>query len=794
MLDKVNEILEDLNDEQRLAVTSISGPILIVAGAGSGKTRVLTSRIAYLLAKEIAPQSILSLTFTKKAASEMKERIAAMVGESRARHLVMGTFHAVFVRILRDYADVLGYDKRFTIYDTADSLSALRLCIKELNLDDKLYKPKEILSRISMAKNNLITAKAYRNDPKIATNDAHSKKPRMGELYELYQAKLKQSGVMDFDDILLNMNILLRDSREALEQIASRYTHIMVDEYQDTNYSQYLILKRLAQAHHNICVVGDDSQSIYAFRGAKIENILNFRKDYPECKTIRLERNYRSTQMIVDAANSVIAHNSGRIPKNCYSEADKGEKIRLLQNYTETEEALSIVQQIVTRMQREHCQYQDFAILYRTNAQSRVLEEQLRRRNIPYMIYSGNSFFDRMEVKDMMSYFKLCVNTADNESFRRVVNKPARGIGATSLAALDELARSKSCTLFEAAQSMPKIQPFCAMIQRFADLIPTADAYDMARTIAVESGLLPFYQADSSIEGLTRVANLEELINSVQAFVEDKIEEAELDNDIRPVFTLDDYLEDVSLLSNIDTRDDETNNKVALMTVHSAKGLEFPYVFVAGMEENLFPSLSMVSVPQDIEEERRLFYVALTRAQKSVMLSFADTRMRNGRHESNTPSRFIREIDKSYVENPLSSDNLDQSGVRHEWGGFGSRATGARLNKYGSSNTYGQSSRVSYSSSSGVRPGSVARPSSVARPGSTARPSPSNVRPVADADFVPSPMTAICKDQRVEHKNFGIGTVLELSGQYPDIKAHVRFDEAGTKLLLLRYAKLRIVQ
>ena len=445
-------ILEGLNSEQKAAVSCVDGPVLIVAGAGSGKTRVLTSRIAYILAeKGCDPASILALTFTKKAASEMKERIALMVGERKARRLYMGTFHSVFIRFLREFAESLGYPQTFTIYDTSDSVSAIKTCLKELQLDDKVYKPKDVLSRISMAKNNLVTAEAYMRNTAAMQNDLNAKKPLIWKIYQLYAAKCKQAGVMDFDDILLNMNILLRDNPVALESIAGRFKYLMVDEYQDTNFAQYLILKKLSQYHHNLCVVGDDSQSIYAFRGAKIENILNFKKDYPGHNIFRLEQNYRSTKVIVDAANSVIARNSARIPKECYSMGEQGEKIRLIQAYTEQEEALLIASSIVSRIHAEHAEYQDFAILYRTNSQSRALEEALRKRNLPYVIFSGNSFFERAEVKDMMAYFKLIVNINDDESFKRIVNKPARGIGDTSLNALAAAAVANETSLFKAA-------------------------------------------------------------------------------------------------------------------------------------------------------------------------------------------------------------------------------------------------------------------------------------------------------------------------------------------------------
>lgn len=785
MEDKVKAVLEGLNEEQRMAVECVDGPVLIVAGAGSGKTRVLTSRIAYILAGGTEASRVLALTFTKKAAGEMKSRIADMVGERTARKLVMGTFHSVFVRFLREYAASLGYPERFTIYDTSDSTSAVKACIKELGLDDKIYKPKDVLSRISMAKNNLVTVQGYRNNAELMVTDSHSRRPRMCDIYELYQKKLKTAGVMDFDDILLNMNYLLRDNKDALIAITDRFSYIMVDEYQDTNYAQYLILKKLAQFHHNICVVGDDSQSIYAFRGAKIENILNFKKDYPECRVFRLERNYRSTSTIVDAANSIIEHNDGRIPKKCYAVGGTGEKIKLLKTYTEQDEAVSIVSEIIARMRREQCGYKDFAILYRTNSQSRALEEQLRRRNIPYMIYSGNSFFDRAEVKDMMAYFKLVVNPSDDESFRRVVNKPARGIGDTTFRLVESAAAASGTPLFEAALKVAKVVPFCTMIKGLSELVSTTDAHELAIMVAEKSGLYASYKADTSIEGLSRVANLDELLNSVSSFIEEREMEAEGSDEPLGTVTLDDFLENVSLLSNVDVSEGDEDNKVALMTVHSAKGLEFPYVFVAGMEENLFPSLSMLATKQNLEEERRLFYVAVTRAGRALSLSFAGTRMRNGKHESNSPSRFIREIDSSYIENPLDEADFDDSGVRHEWGGFGSRFTGGRLDRMSGSTPgdYGKSSRVTYERRARQGAPSPAVPC-VAPP--VRRP-----LPEADPDFVGVDMRQLRVGERVEHNRFGAGTILNLSGTAPDMKAHIKFDLHGEKLLLLKYAKIR---
>ena len=783
MENNVRAILDSLNDEQGKAVQCTEGPVLIVAGAGSGKTRVLTSRVAYLLAGGADPARILALTFTKKAAGEMKERIALLVGAYKARRVVMGTFHSVFVRFLREWAESLGYPQQFTIYDQSDSTAAVKAAIKELGLDDTVYKPRDVLSRISSAKNNLITVSAYRSDRGAIQADTYSKKPRIVDVYERYQQNLRKSGVMDFDDILVNMNILLRDNPQALQSIASRFSYIMVDEYQDTNYAQYLIIKKLAQGHRNICVVGDDSQSIYAFRGAQIQNILNFKKDYPECRLFRLERNYRSTPNIVEAANSVIEHNAGRIPKKCYAQGDPGEKLKLIQAYTEQDEAVEIVSAIQKRMRTDGAAYQDFAILYRTNAQSRALEEQLRRRNIPYIVYSGNSFFERAEVKDMLSYFKLVVNPLDEESFKRVVNKPARAIGDTSVKALIAAALAHGTSLFRAAflddleqfglrsAAVLKIRAFCAMIDALHQKIKTTGAFDLAREIADKSGLYAFYKDDTSIEGQARFANVEELVNSVAAFEEERRDEAEGAEDI---FTLDDYLENVSLLSNVDLVDeDDTNNKVALMTVHSAKGLEFPYVFVAGMEENLFPSQSMLLSQKDIEEERRLFYVAITRAGKAVSLSYAGTRMRNGRHESNSPSRFLREIDSQYLDRPLEDDSFGVSGAFGSGGGFG---------RSGFAQSY---ARPPKPSSESRRPEPARSPIS---------PVPAQSKPAytPDPDFVPLPMTEFRVGQRIEHNRFGPGEILDITGTVPELKARVRFDTLGEKLLLLKYAKMRL--
>ena len=777
----MSEILADLNPEQRRAVECLEGPMLIVAGAGSGKTRVLTSRIAYLIENGIPPERILALTFTKKAAGEMKERIAQMVGERQARRLCMGTFHSVFIRFLRDFADVIGFPRTFTIYDTTDSVSAVKTVVRQLSLDEKVYKPKEVLSRISKAKNDLVTPTPYMNGVGgYREDDNHHKKPEIYRIYARYCELCRQSGVMDFDDILLYMNILFKRSPEALSAIAGRFTHILVDEYQDTNMAQYNILRKLAAGHQNLCVVGDDSQSIYGFRGAQIQNILNFRKDFPAARTFRLERNYRSTQTIVNAANTLIAHNEGRIPKECVSMGEKGEPIHLVRTFTEQEEARQIASDILMRMAREHAEYEDFAILYRTNSQSRALEEQLRRRNIPYMIYSGNSFFERAEVKDLMAYFKLAVNLNDDESFRRVVNKPARGIGDTSISALEALAREQRISLFKAAcqagatgmrpVAVAKIEAFCRMMEKASEEALAGDAYDVAISLAHESGLYLFYKADTSVEGQSRFANIEELLNSVKEFVEEASEGAfeegpeEVSADH---VTLGDFLENVSLLSNVDVAEDETANRVALMTVHTAKGLEFPYVFVSGMEENLFPSGGWMLSPQDLEEERRLFYVAITRAMKAVTLTFADTRMRNGKHESNSPSRFLRELAPQYLDHPLRrEDFLQRTPAEESYGG------GFRWQQ---------------------RPAPRREPPQRETPPPTRSEVEARPKPPVIADFEPDPMSSFKAGDRIEHNRFGKGVVLEVSGQVPDLKAKIRFDAYGEKLLLLKFAKLRHV-
>ena len=806
-------ILEGLNSEQKKAVSCVDGPVLIVAGAGSGKTRVLTSRIAYILEGGCDPSRILALTFTKKAASEMKERIALMVGEKKARRLYMGTFHSVFIRFLREFAESLGYPQTFTIYDTGDSVSAIKTCIKELQLDDKVYKPKEVLGRISMAKNNLVTPAAYRRNATALQNDASSKKPRIVDIYDLYVHKCKQAGVMDFDDILLNMNVLLRDNPAALESIGGRFDYIMVDEYQDTNFSQYLILKKLSQFNpkNNLCVVGDDSQSIYAFRGAKIENILNFKKDYPQHNIFRLEQNYRSTRVIVDAANSLIAKNSARIPKECYSMGEEGEKIRLIKAYTEQEEAHLVATSIVSRIHSDSAQYQDFAILYRTNNQHRVIEEELIKRKLPYIIYSGTSFYDSAVVKDWLAYMKLVLNPNDDESFKRIANKPARGISDNTMSILAAASKELQTTMFKAVYlanlenfglkpaAIQKVRDFCDIISDFQCNAVICPADKMLEQIDRKFGLYEHYktQMKKDSKNLDEEDVVADLYNGIKTFVERskneireelqangiEIKGDDIPEDKLTLLSIGAYLEDISLLSAVDVEDDDVSNKIAMMTMHSSKGLEFPYVYIVGMEENLFPSGGWLASETEVEEERRLCYVAMTRAKKTLSMAFAQSRMRHGKTESNSPSRFIREVDAKYIQNPLTADKEEEKET--SFGGGWKKPSSFRPGY-----SYGQSSRpvVEKRSQESRQSASVmSRPSA---PVPVRRPQPVEKR-VPDSEFEPTPILQLRAGQRIEHNRFGFGKILEISGEVTDLKARIHFDNHGEKILLLKYAKIR---
>ena len=791
------DLFEGLNSAQKAAVECTEGPSLIIAGAGSGKTRVLTCRVAHILEGDCRPGQVLALTFTKKAAGEMKERVALLVGDRKARWIQMGTFHSVFIRFLREYASQLGYPEHFTIYDQTDSRSVIKQCIKELELDDKNYKPAVVQSIISMAKNSLVTVAGYRANVENMERDRIARRPRLADVYQRYQEKCRAAGAMDFDDILLQMNILLARFPEACQDIASRFRYILVDEYQDTNHAQYMILRRLAEPHHNICVVGDDSQSIYGFRGARIENILRFKKDYPEAKEFRLEQNYRSTQTIVAAANSLIAHNERRLRKECFSRAGVGEKIGVIKAYTESEEAHLIASSIVERIYADKASYDAFAILYRTNAQSRAFEEALRKRNLPFRIYGGHAFYERAEIKDMLAYFKLAVNPRDDESFRRVVNVPARGIGDTSIERLAVAAATARCPLYNAPlleneklyaaglkdAAIKKLREFVALMEPLSEKTEKADCYELALEIGQVSGYLAALKSENTPEGLARFENVEELFNSIKEYSEEESEMRQILSEdgeapVQGVVTLGDYLENIYMLSEAekdDTQDPDRDqtNKIVLMTVHAAKGLEFPYVYIAGMEENLFPSESMNDTPDKIEEERRLFYVAITRAEKAVTVSYAQNRRKWGSSETTRPSRFLKEIDRKYYAVEPDTDN----------------------NRY---DPFPQT-RFRQSDFETFR-----RPSVTQRPVPSQRPVPPQQHPVRPTPpppthtpspgFSPSPIADLRVGQRVEHDRFGYGTILSLEGDGPNRKAVVDFETGGQKTLLLKFAKLRIAR
>jgi DNA helicase-2/ATP-dependent DNA helicase PcrA len=775
-------IFEGLNSAQKEAVEQYEGPALIIAGAGSGKTRVLTNRIANILNHGHDPGGVLALTFTNKASGEMKERIAAIVGWKKARYIWMGTFHSVFLKFLKEDAHLLGYPENFTIFDTSASRSAIRACIKELSLDEKIYKPAELHSKISFAKNNLFTAASYSVNPIISQRDAVSRRPKTAEVFALYEKKCKLSGAMDFDDILLNTNILLRDYPEVLEKYRRRFSFILVDEYQDTNYSQYLIIKKLASEHRNICVVGDDAQSIYAFRGAKIENILNFRKDYPDAAEFRLEQNYRSTQTIVNAANSLIAKNSLQLKKDCFSEAEAGDKIELVKAFTEQEEAFMVANSIASKIYSSKCKNSDFAVLYRTNAQSRAVEEALRKRSIPYKIFGGYSFFDREEIKDAMSYFRLVVNPRDNEAFRRVIKVPSKGIGDTTIARIQAASSANDLSFWEAIESghldtfgitgsiQSKLRSFFDMINELHGRSHSENAYDIAAEILVRSGYLTELKNDNSLEGQSKVDNIEELLNSIKTYSEEIAEQFNLEHEAEEleydgIVLLSEFMDNITLMSSVDESGEEGEEAdyVSLMTVHSSKGLEYKHIYIIGMEENLFPSLNSLGAEQEVEEERRLFYVAITRAQKSVTLSYSHSRMKWGNHVNNPPSRFLKEIDQKYLSRPVERE-IESAPVER----FGERRRLPERERYGE--------RDSYSSVQISKPVFQSAP----------------VRP-PDPDFRADPVESLKEGLKIEHDRFGFGKILEIDGVGAGAKAIVDFDAGGRKTLLLKFAKLRII-
>jgi len=771
--------LEGLNNEQRAAVEHINGPSLVIAGAGSGKTRVLTSRITHVLRMGNHPSSVLALTFTNKAAREMKERIAAVVGVNTAKYLWMGTFHSIFARILRSEAERLGYPSTFTIYDTSDSKSLIRSILKSMQLSDKEYKPNTVLGRISAAKNNLVTAAAYANSPGAVEYDRSIRMPKIVDIYKEYSRRCKVAGAMDFDDLLLNTNLLLHQYPDVLKKYQDKFRFILVDEYQDTNFSQYLIVKKLADAHNNICVVGDDAQSIYSFRGARIENILNFRNDYPGYNTFKLEQNYRSTQTIVNAANSIIKQNKRQLHKDVFSKNEVGNKIQVIQALTDTEEGILVINEINQHRLTNHDQFSDYAILYRTNAQSRIFEEQLRKQNLPYKIYGGLSFYERKEIKDLLAYLRITVNSNDNEAFKRIVNYPVRGIGQTTLTKLEETANQNSVSIWEVAQSpanynveinkgtIAKVGVFVAMINSFKAQLLESSAYEVALMVARQSGLIEDIYKDKTHENLSKFENVQELLNAIQDFSINALEEG-LPN------RLENYLEEVALITDLDTDKGEDRNRVTLMTVHSAKGLEFKNVFVVGVEDKLFPSsFSGVLSPENLEEERRLFYVALTRAMKNAWISFARQRYSWGQLTFCEPSRFIGEIDSEYLQLP-SSMNMPSFVP----GGF---ERGNNDLVIDDKKTFGRK----------MPPQRTPTP-----------PLPQLTRRLTNLQqaqnkggvFAASNPEQIQVGVEVEHQRFGRGKVIGLEGDESSRKATVLFQNAGRKQLLLKFARLKIVE
>ncbi|MDR2894594.1 MAG: UvrD-helicase domain-containing protein, partial [Alistipes sp.] len=796
----MNSIIENLNRAQKEAVVNFEGPSLIVAGAGSGKTRVLTARIAHMIASGIAPHSILALTFTNKAAAEMRERIEAMAGE-RSRYIVMGTFHSVFLRILRAEAEKIGYPPAFTIYDTTDSVSLVRSICKEMTLDPEKYKPRNLFSKISRLKNDLITPAVYEADSAFTADDRKKGQTQFLEIYRRYTARCKAGGAMDFDDLLLNMVVLLKNNPDVLEKYRARFRYILVDEYQDTNHVQYLIVKALAMAHGNVCVVGDDSQSIYSFRGARIENILGFRRDFPSAQIYKLEQNYRSTQTIVDAANGVIARNasSRQLKKDCFSAGEKGERIKLLRAYTDREEAEMVASEIKQLGRGGDTEWSDIAVLYRVNALSRGIEEALRRREIPYKIYRGHSFFDRKEIKDLLGYLRLIVNPMDDEAFRRVVNYPTRGIGDVTLGKLAAAAREGGVSLWTAAVASDdrKIRGFVELVGGLAAVRTDMSLYDFGREVAVRTGIIGSYKADGSAEAISALENIEELLNSmVEAPTTDlTTHDADLGEEAGSAQpALEAWLDNVSLMSDMDNDDPENDNKVTLMTVHSAKGLEFRHVLVVGLEEGLFPS-TRDGDSSETEEERRLFYVALTRAKERSFLSMAQTRFIHGNMEFRRPSRFVHEIDPRFLDGSLS----DEAGGN---GGGSARQSQPVWGRNGGSDSgYAKNERPAWEAR---KPDwNARRPDRPAYPARQAEP-PQRVAPVApDSRFRKVGATAtaklspsqdastavgdgrrsvdeFCVGNRVAHAKFGRGTVDEVSaaaGAGPgDLKITVTFD------------------
>ncbi len=754
------DYLETLNEPQREGVLNTEGPTMIIAGAGSGKTRVLTYRMAHLIkSKKVDPFNILALTFTNKASAEMRHRIEEIVGKE-ARNIWMGTFHSVFARILRSEAGVLGYPSNFTIYDTDDSKTLIRTIVKEMNLDDKLYKANVVYNRISGAKNRLISWQEYNNSSSHKADDEQALRPLIGEIYKIYVNRCFKAGAMDFDDLLFNTNVLFREHLDVLNKYQHRFKHVLVDEFQDTNVSQYLITKKLSAVHQNICVVGDDAQSIYAFRGADIQNILNFEKDYPDLRIIKLEQNYRSTKTIVDAANSVISNNSAQLTKQVWTENKEGEKIELIKCGSDNEEGKLVASSIFEEKMQNHMHNKDFAVLYRTNSQSRSIEEALRRFNLKYKIIGGLSFYQRKEIKDLLAYMRYTINHNDEASLKRIINLPKRGIGDTTVNKLIVHANETNQSIWEVLQASQEviggrastaIANFVVMIKRFKIDLEKQDAFESASGIAKGSGLIRDLYSDKTIEGLSRYENLQELLNAIKEFVEsDDIKLSDADDEDR---SLGAFLQEVTLLTGIDSDSEDDNDKITLMTIHMAKGLEFKNVYIVGMEEDLFPSQMMLNSRADLEEERRLFYVGITRAKEKLFLSYALTRYRFGRLKSCEVSRFIDEIDIKYIK-------------------VGSKHGGARPRER--STSYATKNFIT-----NIKKGNLAKTKNVP---------PHKLSP----NFKPSDTSGLNEGMKVEHPKFGFGKVVTLENIGANRKAKVNFDNFGEKTLLLSFAKLKI--
>ena len=847
------DLLNDLNESQRKAVEYIDGPSLVIAGAGSGKTRVLTYKIAYLLQQGVKPWSIMALTFTNKAAREMKERIGKLVGQELAQHLYMGTFHSIFSRILRAEAQHIGFTNNFTIYDESDSRSLIKTIVKEMGLDEKVYKPASVHSRISMAKNNLMSAENYARDKELYQADQRAKMPRVGEIFITYVQRCQQANAMDFDDLLTLTFKLFQEHEDIRKKYADRFDFLLVDEYQDTNHAQMRIVMQLCKEKERVCAVGDDSQSIYSFRGANIDNILSFQSRFKEARLFKLEQNYRSTQSIVEAANSLIKHNSNQIPKNVYSKNDKGESLIYKPAYSDKEEALIVCREIKRIKRQDDCQYSDFAILYRTNAQSRSFEEEFRKQGIPYRIYGGLSFFQRKEIKDVIAYFRLVANPDDEEAFKRIINYPARGIGNTTVAKIAACALDNHVSFWQVISSpehyglgvnkgtLAKLESFRLMISGFVEKSASMNAFDLGDTIVKESGIsADIYKSGSrDPEDLARQENLEELLGGMQSFVEECREEGR-----EQEAYLTDYLQGVALLTDLDSKGDDDEPRVSLMTVHASKGLEFPTVFVVGLEENIFPS-AIVSTLRELEEERRLLYVAITRAEKHCVLTSAKNRFRYGKMEFGNPSRFIKEIDSAFIqedsEMPHDDNGFGSSGYGR--GGYGNGGYGGRMpwdnhsissqfkpdrkdysdseddfrtNGRGGYRTSGRddfrsSSRDDFRSSgrddfrtsgrsgSGLdsRFKSVRGLEAARRIMGSSSSSLGSSSSSSGSAFGSSTSSAgsgrLVEGAKIEHQRFGVGTVLKLEGSGENAKATVQFVNSGTKQLLLKFAKFTII-